>query len=229
MSVGSLRAEVHDTPFSLGRWKEALAGRQLLPYQEWGSWKGIIPPDCQDWAGARCLPRMWLMANSSSKEDWISRQLEAIQSKPSFTGRVSSCLLSSPPPSRAAHGLSRPEKEHTVLNCFPNWEKERQKTRLWTHSRAQGGSKKCMSLGALVTWIESNMVTSGCLGWAWALRPALSLLSQEKRPLPRCWLSWKKKGPLRTNWNLTCVQNFSSLLSQQYREAITQVLPTVCR
>lgn len=53
------------------------------------------------------------------KEDWISRQLEAIQSKPSFTGRVSSCLLSSPP-FRAAQDLLRPEKELTVLDCFPN-------------------------------------------------------------------------------------------------------------
>lgn len=186
MSVGSLRAEVHDTPFSLSRWKEALAGGQLLPHQEWGSWKGIIPPNCQDW-GWSSLPSK----NVTDGKFKFKRRLDfkatgsySVKAKFYRESFFLSPLFSSPHP----QGLSRPEKEHTVLNCFPNWEKERQKTRLWTHSRTQGGSKKCISLGALVTCIASNMVTSGCLGWAWALCPALSILSQEKRPLPRCWL-----------------------------------------
>ena len=98
-----------------------------------GSWKGIIPCDCQDWAGAYCLPRMWLMANSSSKEDWISRQLEAIQSKPSFTGRVSSCLFSSPPPFRAAQDLLRPEKKNRQCSTVSLIGKGRdRKLLIWT-------------------------------------------------------------------------------------------------
>ena len=68
---------------------------------------------------------MWLMANSSSKEDWISRQLEAIQSKPSFTGRVSSCLFSSPPPFRAAQDLLRPEKKNRQCSTVSLIEKGR--------------------------------------------------------------------------------------------------------
>lgn len=181
MPVGSRRAEVPRTPASLSRWKEASAGSCLLPSQQRVFRKGIITSGCQDGARAHQLPRMWLMANLSSKEDCISRQLEAIQSKPSFTGRVSSCLLSSPllpflpGQPRACWDL---KKELTVLDCFPNWEEERQKTRLWTHSQTQGGPKKLISLGALV---RCYSMSTWWLVKAWAgpehLCSALSILS----------------------------------------------------
>lgn len=168
------------------------------------------------------------MANLSSKEDWISRQLEAIQSKPSFTGRVSSCLPSSPPsPSRAAQGLLRPEERTECLTVSLTRKGETENQAL-TRLQTQGGSKNRISLAP---WGHAQGARHGgrwAPGLGLAPTSTLSILSQEE-PFPCSLLTVMKKGGAQNTREPRVCPEPSSSLSQQQMGAAKQVPRTFCR
>ena len=96
----------------------------------------------------------------------------------------------------------------------------------------------------IATWIESNMVASGCLGWTWEPSPAFSTLSQEEKTSPCSLLSIMEKegggkdtlksylcpelfqSPIPTTWqsNYTgCHQHFADKKSGTRRGERTQL------
>lgn len=212
MSIGSPGPKSPNTPISLSRWKEALAGTWFLPPRQWDSWKGIITPGCQDGAGAHRLPRMWLMANLSSKKIGFQGNWKLFSQSQVLQGAF-------PPVYSPLLPLGQPR---TCGDLKKNWEcltvslinkkRDRKPGSGLVHERRE--HTRCASPRA--PWLDgySECPTRWPLE-AWAgpehPYPALSILSQEKRYVSCSLLTIMQKAGAITvipNWNLTFVQNF---------------------
>lgn len=241
MSVGSPGPKSPNTPVSLSRWKEALAGTWFLPPRQWDSWKGIITPGCQDGAGAHRLPRMWLMANLSSKKIGFQGNWKLFSQSQVLQGEF-------PPVYSPLLPLGQPR---TCWDLKKNWQcltvslinkkRDRKPGSGLVHERRE----HTRSASPWVPWLDgysecptwwllrvSYMVTGGSLGWAWApiSSPQHPLSGKEIFIVFSVDYNAKSRGHYgNTKLKSYVCTELSSLLSQPHSEAATQVPLTLCR